>query len=240
MSTICCIKSITMILFSRIFKYKDINMIGKTLKELRESRKLNQKELAKILGLKHQTISAYESDSREPDFQMLNKIADFFSVTIDYLFGRELTFYPENINLIKGNMSYKQLSKDIANKLNNPLYEEIFNENYLKDLAENEIIPRPERLLSLAKYAEVDVNFFYKNNNELTYTQAKKDHEENHDNQNNLNNYKCSCLHLDEKLKEFISDPNNSKYIKYAKKLKDQGINPDLIINFTLSVNNDD
>lgn len=63
-------------------------MIGNRLKELREGLNLLQKELADKLNLTQQTISLYESNKREPDFEIVEKIADFFDVSVDYLLGR--------------------------------------------------------------------------------------------------------------------------------------------------------
>ena len=63
-------------------------MIGKRLKHLRQGKKLLQKELAEKLKLTQQTISLYESNSRQPDYVTLEKIANFFEVTTDYLLGR--------------------------------------------------------------------------------------------------------------------------------------------------------
>jgi transcriptional regulator with XRE-family HTH domain len=61
---------------------------GERLRESRESKGLNQPELAKILSVAKQTISNWENDNRFPDKDMLIKLADFFNVTIDYLIGR--------------------------------------------------------------------------------------------------------------------------------------------------------
>lgn len=61
---------------------------GNRIKTLRSERKLTQKELADSLSLGESTISFYESDKREPDYDTLKKIADFFEVSVDYLMGR--------------------------------------------------------------------------------------------------------------------------------------------------------
>jgi len=61
---------------------------GERLRESRESKGLNQPEIAKILSVAKQTISNWENDNRFPDKDMLVKLADFFNVTIDYLIGR--------------------------------------------------------------------------------------------------------------------------------------------------------
>lgn len=63
-------------------------MFGDNLKELRILSNLTQQDLAKRLNLSQETISFYESGKREPDYTTLKKIANFFDVSIDYLFGR--------------------------------------------------------------------------------------------------------------------------------------------------------
>ena len=59
-----------------------------TFKHLRESRELTQSELAKRLEVSRSALGMYEQGHREPDFETLLRIADFFGVTLDYLFGR--------------------------------------------------------------------------------------------------------------------------------------------------------
>ena len=60
-----------------------------TLKELRLERRLTQSELADLLIVNQRTISSWETGIREPDFEMLVKIAKLFDVTTDYLLGVE-------------------------------------------------------------------------------------------------------------------------------------------------------
>ncbi|MEG2050927.1 MAG: helix-turn-helix transcriptional regulator [Oscillospiraceae bacterium] len=57
------------------------------LKKLRESKGINQKELAQQLGLSKSAISMYEGGYREPDFETLEVIADYFNVDMNYLHG---------------------------------------------------------------------------------------------------------------------------------------------------------
>lgn len=56
-------------------------------KALRLEKGLTQDEIAKRFGLTKTAISAYERDINEPRFEMLDTIADFFDVSIDYLSG---------------------------------------------------------------------------------------------------------------------------------------------------------
>ena len=55
------------------------------LKALRKSRGMTQEQLADFLNLSRSTIAGYESRNRQPDFEHLVIIAEFFHVTIDYL-----------------------------------------------------------------------------------------------------------------------------------------------------------
>ncbi len=64
-------------------------MLNERIKELRNSKKMTQVELAKALGLTKQCISNWENDNVLPSIDMLCKLADFFSVTTDYLLCRE-------------------------------------------------------------------------------------------------------------------------------------------------------
>lgn len=63
-------------------------MIGKKLKKLREERGLLQKELASKINVSSGAIGMYENEKRNPDYKTLNKLADFFEVSVDYLLGR--------------------------------------------------------------------------------------------------------------------------------------------------------
>jgi len=67
----------------------DMAMIGERLKELRESKKLTQEELAKFLNLSQSSIAYYESSKKpkQPSQRTLIKIAKYFNVTLDYLLG---------------------------------------------------------------------------------------------------------------------------------------------------------
>lgn len=63
-------------------------MLGDRIKELRESKNINQEDLCKILNIEQATLSNYERNRRIPNLNMLIKIADYFKVSLDYLCGR--------------------------------------------------------------------------------------------------------------------------------------------------------
>jgi len=59
------------------------------LRELRNMKGLSQAELAKKLGVSKSRISMYELGERQPDFETLELISDYFNVNLDYLLGKE-------------------------------------------------------------------------------------------------------------------------------------------------------
>lgn len=63
------------------------NEFGKKLKEFRVAKGLSQQKLGEELGFCNQTISFWESGSREPDLDTLLKISHYFDVSIDELLG---------------------------------------------------------------------------------------------------------------------------------------------------------
>lgn len=62
--------------------------LGKRITQLRNEKSLTQEELANLIGVSRASLGMYEIDKREPDKTVLNKLADFFEVSVDYLFGR--------------------------------------------------------------------------------------------------------------------------------------------------------
>lgn len=65
-----------------------INFSNK-LKLLRQQRGLTQLQLAQQLNITKAMISAYETGSRYPSFDILIKLSSLFNVTTDYLLGLE-------------------------------------------------------------------------------------------------------------------------------------------------------
>lgn len=59
----------------------------KRLIELRKEKGLNQTEIAKELHISQQTYSQWESDKRNPSQKTLEKLANFFNVSVSYLLG---------------------------------------------------------------------------------------------------------------------------------------------------------
>lgn len=94
------------------------------LKSLRKANGLTQDELAKILKISRSTIGMYENGSREPDYETLESIADFFNVDIDYLLGRtsKTTIIPDT------HYYFNDDARDLAQFMfENPEYKVLFD-----------------------------------------------------------------------------------------------------------------
>ncbi|WP_131100651.1 XRE family transcriptional regulator [Bacillus sp. SYJ] len=93
-------------------------MLGKKIAELRKNQKLSQYDLADKLGFSRGKLANYEQGQREPDYDTLKKIADFFEVSTDYLLGR--TEKKELLSTPTSDLSEKE-ERDIAKDLEKTL-----------------------------------------------------------------------------------------------------------------------
>jgi len=62
-------------------------IVGSRLKELRKEKRITQKALGAILGVRETTISLYETDVNDPSDSIKVMIANHFGVSLDYLLG---------------------------------------------------------------------------------------------------------------------------------------------------------
>ena len=63
-------------------------MLPNRLKELRQKANITQKELALSIHSSQQNIAFYEKGERKPKHEMVEKLANFFNVSADYLLGK--------------------------------------------------------------------------------------------------------------------------------------------------------
>ena len=92
-------------------------VFSETLKALRDAKNLTQDQLAEKLDISRSAISMYERGEREPDFETLEVIADFFNVDMNKLIGKNTTvsLRPQNLYIEK----YYQLNDDNQQTVNN-------------------------------------------------------------------------------------------------------------------------
>ena len=65
------------------------NVFPQRLKEIRIKRGLTQTELGEKVGVKQSTFTNWEKGKREPNFEIVIKLADLLEVSVDWLFGRK-------------------------------------------------------------------------------------------------------------------------------------------------------
>lgn len=99
------------------------------LKELRNICRITQSKLAEKIGVSRSTIAMYETGSSEPDIDTLNKIADFFKVSLDFLMERgDASIKPSGVKIpvlgaipagipidaIEDVIDYEEITEDMA------------------------------------------------------------------------------------------------------------------------------
>lgn len=71
-------------------KERNVNLfVAKKIREYRKEAGLTQRELGEKIGVKHNTISSYESGTNEPEQNILFKIADALNISINDLFPKQ-------------------------------------------------------------------------------------------------------------------------------------------------------
>lgn len=90
----------------------------RVFKELRTANKLTQDDMANFLNISRSSVGMYEQGKREPSYEMMEKIADYFNVDIDYLIGRKETTerIPTMSNAFNERLEYYLNNSDEINK----------------------------------------------------------------------------------------------------------------------------
>ena len=83
-------------------------MLNENIKRLRKLRGISQVELGNALHVSKQCISNWENDNIQPSIDMLIKIAEFFSVSTDYLLGLDNKKYIEITGLSEVKVAHIQ------------------------------------------------------------------------------------------------------------------------------------
>lgn len=88
------------------------------IKQLRKEKKLSQLELAQKLGVAQSTLSTWETGRFEPDSKSLIALSEIFSVSVDYILGREKSFFQKTIDILKDNTGQSRMFLFSSNKEN--------------------------------------------------------------------------------------------------------------------------
>ena len=92
-------------------------MLNENIRILRQARNLSQVDLGCILGVTKQSVCNWENDNIQPSVDMLIRIAEFFSVSTDYLLGLNERQYIEITGLSEKQIAHiSAVIDDIKNK----------------------------------------------------------------------------------------------------------------------------
>lgn len=104
------------------------NIFGTNLRRLRNSQSLSLSALGKELGVTASAISSWELGNKEPNYDMLQKLANYFKVSTDYLLSYE-------------KFESEAQKKEIVSQLANEIYERYKNvPDSKKPMVKQEII----------------------------------------------------------------------------------------------------
>lgn len=91
-----------------------MSTLSDRLKSLRNEHGLLQKDMAKKLNITSSAYGFYEQNKRVPDSNTLNKLAQIFNVSLDYLMGVSDIRNPQaNISINLTTKDKKDIAKDI-------------------------------------------------------------------------------------------------------------------------------
>lgn len=85
--------------------------LGIRLKNLRSKHRLSQADLARVLGVSRSAVASYENNLRNPDYNTLIHMAEFFEVNVDYLLGT-------NLLQVSPSSNYRHILEEINEVLN--------------------------------------------------------------------------------------------------------------------------
>ena len=94
-------------------------MYKERLKNIRENKEILQKDIAKILDIKENTYSEYENEYKIIPIKHLNKICNYFNVSLDYIFN------------FTNKQNYLSTRKEIIKELTRNRLRELRKENNL-------------------------------------------------------------------------------------------------------------
>lgn len=102
----------------------------KRLKELRKEKGITQEQLGKILNYGRTAIAGYETGRNEPSYNILQKLSEYFEVSISYLIGSS------NLRNEKPPSSGEEIRKKLSSSIYNLLIQKgVIIEN--QDLTED-------------------------------------------------------------------------------------------------------
>lgn len=123
--------------------------LGKKIATLRKMKKVTQTQLAEYLSVNPQTVSRWEAEGGMPDIMLLPKIATFFSVSLDELFGmtdmEQINNLVYKYSVLRDEKSFEDVMRSLDIALNS-------TEEELKNAKQQEIEELNQRRLQLQSW----------------------------------------------------------------------------------------
>ena len=120
--------------------------LGKKIAALRKMKKVTQTQLAEYLSVNPQTVSRWEAEGGMPDIMLLPKIATFFCVSLDELFGmtdmEQISDLVYKYSILRDEKTFEDVMRSLDIALNSM-------EEELKDAKQEEIEELNQRRLQL-------------------------------------------------------------------------------------------
>ena len=98
------------IIFEKIIWVNNMNL-GVILRKIREEEGLTQEEVAKKLGINRVQYNQYENDYFNIPIKYLIAIADFYQISIDFLFNNFSTIRYNSFNIVKNDIAGSRLKE---------------------------------------------------------------------------------------------------------------------------------
>lgn len=143
-----------------------MTLLGKRLRELRQQKGLSLEEVGRLLSMSFNAIAMYERGERTPPAHRLQRLADFYGVSVDYLLGRtddpgprgtrtgprlpENNLLPERLRKARQMAGLSQ--REVASKLN-------VTQQAVSSWETGTRRPDPDVLVQLAKLYRVPVSY---------------------------------------------------------------------------------
>ncbi len=101
------------------------------LYELRMEKGLSQRDMAKEMKISQATYNNWENEKTQPSIEQLIALADYFSVSVDYLIGRAgdegAPLFPMTSDILSSYLALDEETKEMVKKLIQKLEEQAKN-----------------------------------------------------------------------------------------------------------------
>lgn len=106
---------------------------GTIIKKLREKHGMSQEELGDIVGVSDKTVSSWEINRTEPKMGIVQKLADYFNVTTDYLIKGEESSSTNELKKIDNLFEIDKIKLPLLGTIacGDPIYADEDRESYI-------------------------------------------------------------------------------------------------------------